>query len=318
MKVSKTNGLNISVAAFASEVSTKLSIEVLAGQKGLKKRKIDSPKIQKLGLALTGFSQYLHEGRVLILGESEISYLNRLDDSGLETSVKNLDLERISCILVSKSLNPPNILIDLANDSETPVFRTPLTTSSAITIISSVLGRELAPSTTVHGVMVGIYDLGVLILGESGIGKSECALDLISRGHRLISDDSVLVKKIDAELEACSPALTQDHLEVRGLGIINVRDLFGISAIGGPRKIDLCIELVSWESFEDVDRIGLKMKEQKILGLELPLFVLPVSSGRSIATMVDTAVRVFLIKSSGADGLKEFIEKHTAAVSGNR
>jgi HPr kinase/phosphorylase len=178
------------------------------------------------------------------------------------------------------------------------------------------LQEKLAPSVSLHSVLLGMYGLGVLLLGKSGIGKSECALDLITRGHRLISDDTVIVKKIGKKLEGFAPELTAGHMELRGLGIINIRDLFGVSAIEPNKKIDLCIVLRKWTETEEIERLGLETDTQEILEIKIPKFVLPVSSGRNISTLVETAVRMYLLKSAGFDAAQKLIERHTAVVSG--
>ncbi len=169
---------------------------------------------------------------------------------------------------------------------------------------------------TIHGEMLQIFDLGVLILGESGIGKSEAALDLIRLGHQLISDDSVTVRKTGNRLFGSSPPITRNHLEIRGLGIINVRDIFGDSVIGHESEIVLCVELKRLESASGIDRLGLTMQEEKIFDISIPKFILPVSLGRNITTLVETAVRVFLLKSAGRDAAKELIKRHDSAVGG--
>ena len=164
---------------------------------------------------------------------------------------------------------------------------------------------------------MGMFDLGVLILGDSGGGKSECALDLIDRGHRLVADDSVQVRRIGETLEARSPVLTEDCLEIRGLGIINVRDVFGASAVVRESNIDLCLELKHRNEMEDVDRLGLDLQCEKLLDISLPKFVLPVSSGRNLATLAETAVRVYLLKKDGKEAARELVKKHNTAVSGS-
>jgi HPr kinase/phosphorylase len=160
-----------------------------------------------------------------------------------------------------------------------------------------------------------MYGLGVLLLGESGIGKSECALDLIARGHRLIADDAVLIKKIGENLEGASPELTYEHLEIRGLGIINVRDLFGISAVGNSKKVELCIEFKKWKDTLNIERLGLDSCEETIFGVKLTKFILPVSAGRNLSVLVETAVRVHLLKTAGFDAAQQLIAKHSKIVS---
>ncbi len=174
--------------------------------------------------------------------------------------------------------------------------------------------NENIQKISIHSVLMEIYDFGVLILGVSGIGKSECALDLISRGHRLISDDMVIVKKIGERLEGFSPALTAEHLEIRGLGIINIRELFGVSAVGKQKQIDLCIELKKWSEVENIERIGIDMDEQEICGMKIPKFVLPVGSGRNLSVLAETAVRIYLLRIAGFNAAQTLIKKHTAII----
>lgn len=312
----KDESPKISVADFIEKSSAELDIEVLAGEKGLKQKQIVSERIQKLGLALAGFTHYIHEGHIQLVGQSEISYLSQLEKTRRIEAVNNLDLEKICCILITKELEPPSELLKIADEQKLPVLRTKKISSNAIGVISKFLSELLAPQITLHGVLVGMYGLGVLISGESGIGKSECALDLIARGHRLIADDAVLIKKIGKNLEGFSPELTYEHLEIRGLGIINIRDLFGISAVANSRKIELCIEFKRWKDTVNVERLGLDSCEEEIFGVKLTKFILPVSAGRNLSVLVETAVRVHLLKITGFDAAQQLIAKHSTMVSG--
>jgi len=178
--------------------------------------------------------------------------------------------------------------------------------------------EDLETKLTVHGVMLGIHDQGILLVGKSGIGKSECALDLIRRGHSLVSDDSVEIRRAGGALEGCSPELTRGLLEIRGLGIVDVQSTFGIAAFGGPRQIDLVIEFRSWADCEDIDRLGLEIQYENYLDVEVSKFVVPVSSGRNIATLVETAVKVYLLRKAGNEPVSELIKKHNEAVSGTK
>lgn len=307
---------SIDIAEFVEKSPAQIQIEVLAGRESLHFRRITSARIQKLGLALAGFSHYIHEGRVQIVGQSEISYLNQLAVEKRIEAIKNLDLKKICCVLLTKNLEPPREFIEISEEFNLPVLRTPEVSSVAIGIVSNFLQEALAPQMMLHGVLLGMYGLGVFLQGESGIGKSECALDLITRGHHLISDDVVWVKKIGDKLEGSSPELTSEHLEIRGLGIINIRDLFGVSAIGKEKRIDLCIELKRWEELGEIERLGLETQEDEIFGVKIPKFVLPVSSGRNVSTLVETAVRVHLLRTTGYDAAQKLIEKHTRILSG--
>ncbi|HUF05093.1 MAG TPA: HPr(Ser) kinase/phosphatase [Aridibacter sp.] len=311
-----TNLPTISIREFVENAPRSLSIEVISGEQGLDSNHIDSDRIQKLGLALAGYAHYIHRGRLQIIGQSETSYLNQLVQEEREAAVKNLELGKICCVLVTKGLDIPEVLADVLEDGGVPLLRTEAVSSVAIAEVSAYLQKRLAPSITLHGVLLGMYGAGVLLLGESGIGKSECALDLITRGYRLISDDSVIIKRIGDTLEGSSPPLTAEHLEIRGLGILNIRDLFGVSATGSSKTIDLCIELRRWDKMVDVDRLGLETAEEEIFGIKMPKYVLPVSSGRNLTTLVETAVRIHLLKAAGHDAARKLIERHSRAVGG--
>lgn len=306
----------ISVEEFVKEAPAELELKVLAGEKGLADRRISSERIQKLGLALAGFAHYIRPNRVQIVGQSEISYLSQLNKKERVQALDHLDFESICCILMTRSLAPPAELAAIAAKKKVPILQTALVSSKTIGLVTNYLQEKLAPHITLHAVMLEIYGVGVLILGESGIGKSECALDLITRGHRLISDDVVLIKKIGNRLDGESPAFSHEHLEIRGLGIINIRDLFGVSAIGKRKKIELSIELKKWSEVENIERLGLEMAEETIFGIKIPKVVLPVSSGRNISTLVETAVRIDLLRRGGYNAARQLVEKHSKMVGG--
>lgn len=301
----------ITIEDFIAKAPAELNIRILAGANGIKRKEIVSARIQKLGLALAGFAHYIHDGRLQMVGQSEIWYLSQLTSERRIEAIHNLNLTDVCCILITKNLEPPQELIDIANEFELPILVTPVISSSAISLVTNILQSELAPQITIHGILLGMYGLGVLILGDSGIGKSECALDLITRGHRLISDDIVLIKRIGDKLEGKSPELTFEHLEIRGLGILNIRDLFGVSAVGKEKDINVCIELKRWVEVEEVDRLGLEVFSEEIFGIKIPKFILPVSSGRNLSTLVETAIRLHLLKINGYDAARQLIDKHS-------
>jgi HPr kinase/phosphorylase len=306
----------ISIREFVENSPRKLGLEVILGAESLDTNFIDTDRIQKLGLGLAGYTHYIHKGRLQIIGQSETSYLRQLDADQRTSAVRNLDLDKICCVLVTKGLAVPREVMTAFRKAAIPTLRTEAVSSTAIAEVSNFLQERLAQSITLHGVLLGMYGLGVLLLGESGIGKSECALDLVARGYRLISDDSVVVKKIGDVLEGSSPSLTRGHLEIRGLGILNIRDLYGVSAVGASKNIDLCIELRRWEKMKEVDRLGLETEEEEIFGIRVPKYVLPVSSGRNLTTLVETAARIHLLKSAGHDSARRLIENHSRAVGG--
>jgi HPr kinase/phosphorylase len=313
MSIEKTGeNPKISVAEFVKNAPAELNVQVLAGAQGLAHNQIVSPRIQKLGLALAGFSHYIHAGRIQVVGQNEISYLLQFDGERRIEILNNLNPEQISCILITKNLEPPPELLRIADSKNLPILRTAQVSSNAISTVSNHLQEILAPQITLHGVLMEIHGIGVLILGESGIGKSECALDLITRGHQLISDDTIIVRRLGDRLIGSSPELTVEHLEIRGLGIINVRDLFGVSAIGKPKPIELVIEVEKWNDIAHVERLGLDRHEKEIFEVKITKFVLPITAGRNLSTLVETAVRIHLLRDSGFDAAKNLVEKHTA------
>lgn len=311
----KLSELSIPVGDFVSHAPSELCLEVLAGVQGLTTRRFTAPRIQKLGLALAGFSHYVHPGRLQIVGQSEIWFLGQLEPAQRSEAISHLSLENIACILITKGLEPPGEFVVAADIAHVPMLRTPLVSSASITLVTDCLQELLAPRTTLHGVLLDLYGLGVLIEGSSGIGKSECALDLITRGHRLVSDDVIEVHRISTDrLTGSAPELLREHLEIRGLGIINIRDLFGVSAISGATKIDLSIRLERWEDAGDVDRLGIDARSIDILGITVPQVLIPVSPGRNLATLVETAVRVQLLRLRGYDAAQTFVARHAEMV----
>lgn len=306
----------ISIREFIENSPAELNITVLAGENSISDRYITSERIQKLGLALAGFAHYIRPGRIQLVGQSEILYLSQLGKKKRAEALAHLEHEKISCILIAKNLAPVEELKNFCASRGIPILHTPLVSSNTITVLTNYLQERLAPQITLHGVLLGIYNIGVLITGDSGIGKSECALDLITRGHILVSDDAVTIKKIGGRLDGEAPELIYEHLEIRGLGIINIRDLFGVSAVTKRKKIELCIKLKKWSESENIERTGLEIEEEKIFGVKLPQVTLPVSPGRNLSTLVETAVRVHLLRQQGFDAAQKLIEKHSALING--
>jgi HPr kinase/phosphorylase len=302
----------ISVREFLRTAPARLELRLLAGERGAETREITSPRIQKLGLALAGFTNYIHAGRVQIVGQSEVWYLGQLASEQRREAIRNLSLAQISCVLVTKDLAPPAELIEEAETAGVPLLQTPLVSSVAISVVTDFLQQSLAPREMRHGVLMDAYGLGVLIEGESGIGKSECALDLIRRGHRLVADDTVEVRRVgEDQLTGCAPELLREHMEIRGLGIINIRDLFGVSAIwSGAKTIGLSIRLERWGALKEVDRLGVEERTVEILGVRVPQVLLPVSPGRNLATLVETAMRVHLLRVRGYNAARDFVARH--------
>jgi HPr kinase/phosphorylase len=308
---------SITVGEFVSGAPPDLLLGLVAGERGAGSRRLRTPRIQKLGLALAGFTHYVHEGRVQIVGQSELQYLGQLSAEGRRAAIARLEFDKISCVLVTKGQTPPAELVEAAELAALPVIVTPLVSSAAVTAVTEYLEEALAPRESRHGVLLDLYGLGVLIEGKSGVGKSECALDLIMRGHQLVADDLVEVRRRrPGQLVGSAPDLLREHMEIRGLGILNIRELFGVSAVSGPKQVGLDIRLQRWEEATEVDRLGLEERRVDILGVPVPYFVLPVSPGRNLATLVETAVRVHLMRLRGYNAAESFVERHARSLGG--
>jgi HPr kinase/phosphorylase len=276
-----------------------LALELLAGGDGLD-RLITSPHVQKTGLALAGFHEYLKPGRVLIFGESEVRYLERLDPAGRTHAIREALSHDFPCVLLTGGFRPPSELTIEAERSRLPLLQTTLTTPIAIAKLGSLLEDTLAERTIVHAVLMDILGLGVLIAGESGIGKSECALDLIVRSHRLVADDTVEIRRrAETILIGTCPDLTRHHMELRGLGVINVKELFGIASTRSSKRIELVVQLERWDAAREYERLGLDDTFFEILGLRIPLVRMPVAPARNIAILIEVAARNQLLRARG-------------------
>ena len=276
-----------------------LTLDLLAGADGLD-RVITSPHIQKTGLALAGFHEYLKPGRVLVFGESEIRYLESLEPSAATHAMRDALAHDLPCVLITGGFTPPAGLVLEAEHARVPLLQTGVPTPAAIAKLSSLLEDSLAERTIIHAVLMDILGLGVLITGESGIGKSECALDLIVRGHRLVADDTVDVRRrAESMLIGSCPEMTRHHMELRGLGVINVKDLFGIASTRSSKRIEMVIQLERWDPSREYERLGLDEEFYEIMGLRVPRVRMPVAPGRNVAILVEVAARNQLLRARG-------------------
>ncbi len=285
-----------------------LDLTLLAGERGLG-NKIETPRIQKPGLALTGYTEHLHPDRIQILGNTEISYLRQLSEETACRHLEKLCAFPLICYVVTLGLDPPGCLVRAANEAGIPLLRTHHLSSTCISLVTKFLEERLLPLTHVQGVLVDVLGVGVLILGKSGIGKSECALDLVNRGHRLVADDVVQVRKRSpAALVGSATESLQFRMEIRGLGIISIKDLFGVSAIREKKIINLVIELVEWDPNQEYDRLGIDEETYTILEEEFPYLVIPVRFGRNLTSIIEVAARNYLLKGMGYHSAREFDE----------
>ena len=281
-----------------------LEMTAVAGQAGLD-RVVTVPRIQKPGLALTGWPEQLHPGRVLVLGGTEVDYL-RDHQPARHLGLATLLASDPACIVVCRGLAPPEELVVAAGRHGVPVMVSMLPTADFITSVTSWMSDRLAPSTDMHGVLMDVLGIGVLLLGKSGIGKSETALDLVVRGHRLVADDVIKIRRQGNHVVGRGAGIIGHHMEIRGLGIINVKDLFGISAVRDTKKIELVVELREWTEGEEYDRLGFDDRFDRILEVAVAAVQLPVRPGRNLATLIEVAARNQLLKIQGTHSARAF------------
>lgn len=280
-----------------------------AGARGLD-RPIDHPRVQKSGLVLVGHVQGIVPTRVQVLGETELSYLYSLDAATRAERLSFLCGLGISLIIVTRGVAPPSELVEQAERSDTPLASSPARSSTTINTLHAVLDRLLAPRARLHGVLVEMYGVGTLLIGPSGIGKSECALFLVERGHRLVADDLVELTRLPSAGVLGSPApLLRHHLEIRGVGILNIRDLFGATAVRDEARLDLVVELCPWREDEVYERLGLDDQVMDLLGTKVSRLRIPVRPGRDMGVLLEMAARNHLLKREGVHGARRFAER---------
>ena len=266
--------------------------------------------LSRPGLPLAGFFLHFENERIQLIGNMEHGYLSSLTHADRVSSLEKLMQHRIVALIVTSDLPVFDELSELAKQYDTPVFRTHQTTSAFSAAISSYLSVELAERITIHGVLVEVYGEGILILGDSGIGKSETAIELVKRGHRLIADDAVEIKKVSAiSLVGTAPSLIRHYIELRGIGIVDVKRIFGMGAVKETEKIDLVINFENWVQGKDYDRLGLDSQTHEILGISLPAITVPVKPGRNLAVIIEIAAMNNRQKKMGYNTAEEFLKK---------
>ena len=262
------------------------------------------------GLALSGFDAYLRGGRVLVFGESEVRYLEAHDAATRTAVLRRVLSHDLPCLLVTDGFAPPPELLVEADRAHVPLLRTRAATPEAMSRLSAVLDTYLAARGIIHGVLMDILGLGVLVIGESGIGKSECALDLVVRGHRLVADDAVEIRsRAQSFVLGSCPELTRHHMEIRGLGLINVQDLFGVASTRTSKRVELVVQLERWEHGREYDRLGLDTSYYELLGMRIPMIRMPVAPGRNVAILVEVAARNQLLRARGHHAARRLIER---------
>ncbi len=299
----------ISVRELLDDPALGLNVRLVAGAGGLD-RLIIHPRIQKSGLALAGHLHGLVPTRLQVLGETELSYAESLPAEAQLESARRLFSVNLSCVIVTRGVDPPEPLMHEAERTQTPLVVCAERSSTAINAVHALLDQRLAPRTSIHGVLVDVFEVGVLLIGKSGIGKSECALELVMRGHRLVADDVIDCDYRPPGMIFGQPAaLLRHHIEVRGLGILNIKDLFGVTAVRERKRLDLVVNLELWREEADYDRIGLDDHFREILGVNVREVCLPVRPGRNMSSIIEIAARNELLRQAGHHAGREFVQR---------
>ncbi len=295
----------ITVERFYTQHAGTLGLKLLAGASGLRRRILEGA-VSRPGLKLAGFRKYFAHHRIQVVGDGEIFYLKSLRRDLRLARLESLLQARIPCLIFARNLNPPRELLSLAEKYRIAVFKSPMITMDLINRATLVLDMEFSPQITQPGTMVDILGIGVLIKGESGVGKSECALSLLERGYSLVSDDVTRLHVLDGrELMGTSAELTRHLMEVRGLGIINVQQIFGVGAIRNEKRVDLVVTLKDWHDVRQMERVGSERKTYEILGISLPHVIIPIRPGRDIARLIEVAALDQKLKTMGHNAAQE-------------
>lgn len=286
-----------------------LRLTLLAGEKGLDRR-IRHTRVQKHGLVLAGFFEHIHPERVQIFGNTELEFFASLPAERRREVCEGFFAQPVACVVCTKGLPVPPEMLEEAERHGVPLFSSSHLSSTIIIHLQDFLEEMLTASSSLHGVLLDVFGVGCLLLGKSGIGKSECALDLVMKGHRLVADDIVDIKrKKQDSVYGSGSEIIKHHMEIRGLGIINIKDLFGIAAVRDRKKIELVVELVDWDPHQEYDRLGIEEKTFTILDVPIPMLVVPVRPGRNMTTILEVAARNQLLKAQGHHSAREFQDR---------
>jgi HPr kinase/phosphorylase len=291
------------------DILEKFQLDLISGEEGIN-RPITMSDISRPGIEMAGYFDYYPAERIQLLGKTELSFFNQLSPSERASRMEQLCTDITPAIIVTRGLEVPPELIEASERESVPVLKVTMKTTRFSSRLTNFLESKLAPTTAVHGVLVDIYGVGVLITGQSGVGKSETALELVKRGHRLVADDCVEIRQEDQDtLVGTSPELIEHLLEIRGLGIINVMTLFGAGAIRGHKKISLVIYLEIWDPKRQYDRLGLDEEKIKIIDTEIQKLTIPVRPGRNLAIIIEVAAMNFRLKRMGVNAAQQFTER---------
>lgn len=293
-----------------AEIIHKMNLKNFTPNIDMNQKKVTQPDINRPALQLTGFFEYFDSDRVQIIGYVEYTYLSNLDRKRKVEIYNELLSYNIPCMVFSRELEPDEDLLEIARNYQTPILGSSQSTSSFMAEIIRWMKVQLAPTITIHGVLVDVYGEGVLIMGESGIGKSEAALELIKRGHRLVTDDVVEIRKVsDETLIGTAPEITKHFIELRGIGIIDVKTLFGVESVKNTQSIDMVIRLEDWDKDKEYDRLGLEEEYIEFLGNKVVCHSIPIRPGRNLAVIVESAAVNYRQKKMGYNAAKELYNR---------
>ena len=292
------------------QLITEFQFELIYGPEGFEKIEITTDDVNRPGLQLAGFFDYFEPQRLQIMGKAENAYVEQFDEAKRTDIFEKLCATGIPAVIVTRNIEVFPELIEAAKKYDVAVLRTNEFTSSVTSALVASLKVSLAPRITLHGVLVELYGEGILILGDSGVGKSETAIELVKRGHRLIADDAVEIKRVsDRTLVGCAPEIIRHFIELRGIGIVDVRRIFGMGAIKETERVDMIINLEQWVEGKMYDRLGMDNQYTDILGLRIPSLTIPVRPGRNLAVIIEVAAMNHRHKSMGSNAAKELKER---------
>lgn len=306
----------ITVERFYTDHSSRLDLKLIAGAAGLK-RIIREPTVNRPGLALAGHTKYFARHRVQVMGHAEVTYLKTLPREERKKRYEQLFSYKLPCVVFCRNLAPDRDCLRAAEASDIPVFKSSLITMEFINLATLALEQFFAPHACEMGSMVDIHGVGVLIRGDSGIGKSESILALIERGYSLVSDDMTKVTLVDGrDVVGTSSELTRNHMEIRGIGIVNVAAMFGAKSIRGEKRIDLVVTLKAWDEVKDIERLGMEEEFDEILGIRIPHVTIPVRPGRDLARLIEVAALHVKLRRAGHNPAKELNDRLVAQMAG--
>lgn len=310
----------LTVRQLYEEKQRDLELEMLCGHDGLG-NKITTSDVNRPGLAFAGYTGYFLWERVQIIGKTEVSYLATLSEAERGAAIARVLDYSVPCVVVAKRLEVPEELVSGCREKAIPLLRTPISTTPFIHLLTSYLDLTLAPEVVVHGTLVDVYGVGLLFMGKSGIGKSECALDLVERGHRLVADDLVRIMRRGRGLligTAYEPSkMLQHYMEIRGIGIIDVGSIFGIRATRLQKRVEVQVTLVEWSDTLDYERIGLVDRVAELLGVAIPVVTIPLFPGKNITVISEVVAMNYLLKIRGYHPAKEFDKQLVARMGGD-